>query len=153
MPVMHACAHSTTLHQVGPHLAATYFFEVAKAADVCSTLRIHNQCECCTSAEFARCHPIFFYKMAHDKVFGTHCNITSARIHYVPSLLRSFRLYRVSCHRSAVAAAAAAAAASAVCLVSTKSWTEVIFTLFPEDLSVKMNIDSLENDAPPGPSP
>ena|SRR5258707_15781802 len=37
MPVMHACAHSTTL-QVGPHLAATYFCEVAKAVDVCSTL-------------------------------------------------------------------------------------------------------------------
>jgi hypothetical protein len=52
MPVMHACAHSTTL-QVGPHLAATYFVEVAKAADMCSTLRIHNQCEYCTSAEFA----------------------------------------------------------------------------------------------------
>jgi hypothetical protein len=74
MPVMHACAHSTTL-QVGLHLAATFFFEVVKAADMCSTLRIHNQCKCCTSAEFARCHPNFFFKMAHDKVFGIRCKI------------------------------------------------------------------------------
>jgi hypothetical protein len=59
-----------------------------------------------------------------------------------------YRLY----HRYA-AAAAAAAAASAVCFVSTKSWTDVIFTLSPEDLSVKMKIDSLANEAPPGPSP
>jgi hypothetical protein len=60
MPAMHACAHSTTL-QVGPHLAATYSLEAAKAADVCSTLRIHNQCECRTSASTQ-------YKMAHVKV-------------------------------------------------------------------------------------
>src|SRR5258707_14053983 len=66
---MHACAHSTTL-QVGPHWAATYFFEVAKAADVCSTLRIHNQCECCTSAEFAGCHPKFFLQ---HMAFGIRC--------------------------------------------------------------------------------
>ncbi len=39
IPVMYACAHSTTL-QVGPHWAATYFFEVAKAADVCK--HTHN---------------------------------------------------------------------------------------------------------------
>ncbi len=64
MPAMHACAHPTTL-QVGPHLATTCLSEVAKAADVCSTLKIHSQYECCTSAEFAGCHPIFFffYKM------------------------------------------------------------------------------------------
>src|SRR5712692_3980332 len=66
MPVMHARAHSITL-QVGPHLAGTYFFKVAKAADMCSILRIHNQCECCNSAEFADPTQTFFYKMAHDK--------------------------------------------------------------------------------------
>jgi hypothetical protein len=76
MSIMHACAHTTTL-QVGPHWAATYSFEVSKATDVCSTLRMHNQCECCTSTEFARCHPIFFFfhKMAHDMVFGIRCKL------------------------------------------------------------------------------
>jgi hypothetical protein len=49
-------------------------------------------------------------------------------------------------------AVAAAPAASAVCLVSTNSWTEVIFTLSPEDLSVKMKIDSLADEASPWPS-
>ena len=79
MLVVHACAHSNTM-QVGPHWAATYFFEVAKAADMCSTLRIHDQCECCTSTEFAGCHPNnFFFKMAHDKVFGIRCNNTVCR--------------------------------------------------------------------------
>jgi hypothetical protein len=76
MPVMHACAHSTTL-RVGFRWAATYFCEAAKAADMCSTLRIHNQCECCPSAEFAGCHPFFFLQMAHNKVFGTCCNIAA----------------------------------------------------------------------------
>src|SRR5258708_434009 len=60
MPVMHAYARYTTL-QMGPHWAVTYFIEVAKAADMCSTLRIHDQYECCTSTEFAGCHPIFFF--------------------------------------------------------------------------------------------
>ncbi len=66
--------HTTTL-QVGPHWAATYFFKVAKAADVCNTLRIHNQCERCTSTEFARWHPNIFYKMAYDMVFGIRCKL------------------------------------------------------------------------------
>jgi len=60
---------------VGPHWAITYFLEVAKAADMCNTVRIHNQCKCCTSAEFAGCPNFFSYKMAHDKVFGIRCKI------------------------------------------------------------------------------
>jgi hypothetical protein len=72
MPVMHACAHSITL-QVGPHLAVTYSFEVAKAADTCSTLRIHNQCEAAPQRSLPDAIQIFFFKMAHDKVFGTRC--------------------------------------------------------------------------------
>src|SRR5258708_33356210 len=46
MPVMHACTHFTTL-QVGLSWATTHFLEVSKAADMCITLRIHNQCKCC----------------------------------------------------------------------------------------------------------
>src|SRR5258708_39296719 len=73
MLVMHTRARYKTL-QMGPHWTTTYFLEVAKPAGMCSTLRIHSQCECCTSAEFAGCHQIFFFQMAHDKVFGIRCN-------------------------------------------------------------------------------
>jgi hypothetical protein len=76
MPVMHTCTHSTTL-QVGPHLATTYFFKVAKATDTCSTLRIHNQCEAAPQWSLLEAIQFFFFKMAHNKVFGTHCNCTS----------------------------------------------------------------------------
>src|SRR5258707_14879314 len=61
MLVMHTRARYKTL-QMGPHWTTTYFLEVAKPAGMCSTLRIHSQCECCTSAEFAGCHQIFFFK-------------------------------------------------------------------------------------------
>src|SRR6266478_4626282 len=77
-------------------------------------------------------------------------SIPLPRTYYAPPWQRSSHLHRKSHH---CCAAAVAAAESAVCLVSTKSWTEVIFTLSPEDLSVKMKIDSLTNDAPPGASP
>jgi hypothetical protein len=73
MPVMHTCAHSTTL-QVGSHLTVTYLLEVAKAADTCSTLRIHNQCEAAPQQSLLDAIQFFFFKMAHDKVFRTHCN-------------------------------------------------------------------------------
>jgi hypothetical protein len=54
--------------------AATYFFEVAKAADMCSTLRIHNQCNATPQWSLPDATQFFFFKMAHDKVFGTRCN-------------------------------------------------------------------------------
>src|SRR5258707_15342156 len=73
MLVMHTRARYKTL-QMGPHWTTIYFIEVAKPAGMCSTLRIHSQCECCTSAEFAGCHQIFFFQMAHDKVFRICCN-------------------------------------------------------------------------------
>src|SRR5216684_7197349 len=72
MLVMHTRARYKTL-QMGPHWTTTYFLEVAKPAGMCSTLRIHSQCECCTLSGVCRMPKFFFFQMAHDKVFGIRC--------------------------------------------------------------------------------
>jgi hypothetical protein len=108
------------------------------------------------TAKVRRKDTVFKLPTPHDAPLGENYDHTTrlesitVRPVKAPPFYFRLRLY----HRYAAAtAAAAAAAASAVCLVSTKSWTDVIFTLSPEDLSVKIKIDSLANEMPPGPSP
>lgn len=65
-----------------------------------------------------------------------------------PDLLRRIPIISVRVNHRCLAAAA-----SAACLVSTKSWMVAILTPSSDELNVKMKMDSLANEAPPGASP
>ena len=106
------------------------------------------------TAKVRRKDTVFKLPTPHDAPLGENYNHTTRLESITVRPVKAPPFYfRLRLYHCCAAAAAAAAAASAVCLVSTKSWTDVIFTLSPEDLSVKIKIDSLANEMPPGPSP